>query len=131
MIRWLAFKAFMKKGWVWVKTYWYLPVSALWMVVTWFFFRQKAAMMIENFKETREAHKKEIDIINKSKEEEVNIIKEKIEKSVERNRKAEEEYRKTTEAIDKHASERAELLKLEDLEILAGELKKLVKGERK
>ena len=88
-------------------------------------------MMIENFKETREAHKKEIDIINKSKEEEVNIIKEKIEKSVERNRKTEEEYRKTTEAIDKHAGERAELLKLEDLETLAGELKKLVKGERK
>jgi len=67
MIQWIAFKAFLKKVWVWTKTYWYVPLSALWMVVTWFFFRQKAASMVDNFKETRKAHKKEMILLIRRK----------------------------------------------------------------
>ncbi len=83
MIQWIAFKAFVKKAYLWIKTYWYVPIGALWALGTWFFFRQKASMMVDNFKETRKAHKKEIEIINNSKEEEVKTINEKVDKHLE------------------------------------------------
>ena len=69
MVQWIALKILVKKVYLWVKTYWYVPFAVAYAIVTWFFFRQKAAFMLDNLRETRKAHKKEIDILNKSKEE--------------------------------------------------------------
>ncbi len=126
MIQWIAFKAFLKKVWVWTKTYWYVPLSALWMVVTWFFFRQKAASMVDNFKETRKAHKKEIDIINKAKEEEVKTINEKVDKHLKSVKESEDRFNTTHEALSKKEKERAEELKAKDNVTLANELRKMM-----
>ena len=131
MIQWIAFKAFLKKAWVWTKTYWYVPLSALWMVVTWFFFRQKAAMMMDNLKETRKAHKKEVEIINKAKEEEVKIIKTKVDEHLERTREADERFNTSVAATSKKVKERAEELRTKDNVTLANELRKMVSGRKK
>jgi hypothetical protein len=130
MIQWIAFKAFVKKAYVWIKNYWYVPLSILWAIITWFFFRQKAAMMVDNLKETRKAHKKEIEIINTSKEEEVKTIKEKVDKHIKNVKEAEDRFNTRSEDISKRTDERAEELKKMDNEILAKELKKMM-GKKK
>ena len=130
MIQWIAFKALLKKVWVWTKTYWYVPLSALWMVVTWFFFRQKAASMVDNFKETRKAHKKEIDIINKAKEEEVKTINEKVDEHLKRTKAAEEIFNTSTAATSKKMKERAEELREKDNVTLANALKKMMEKNK-
>ena len=130
MIQWIALKAFLKKAWVWTKTYWYVPLSALWMVVTWFFFRQKAASMVDNFKETRKAHKKEIDIINKAKEEEVKTINEKVDDHLRRTKAAEEIFNTSTAATSKKMKVRTEELREKDNVTLANALKKMMEKNK-
>jgi len=129
MIQWIAFKTSVKKIYLWIKTYWYVPVGTLWAIVTWFFFRQKASAMVDNFNETREAHRKEIDIINKSKEEEVSVLKGVVAKSREEDKKAEEKYRKTSADIKKKSNARKKDLVDQETAELADQLKKMMDGE--
>jgi len=131
MIQWIAFKALLKKSYIWVKTYWYVPLSLLYAFITWFFFRQKASMMIDNLRETRKAHKKEVDIINKAKEEEVKNITEKIDVHLERTKEAEKRFNIRSEDISKRTDERAEELRKLDNEVLAKELRKMVSRRKK
>jgi hypothetical protein len=131
MIQALAVKTFLKKSWVWTKNYWYVPVGFFWMVLTWFFFRQKATAMLGNFKETRKAHKKEIDLINKSKEEEVRSINEKVDEHLKRDKESEEKYKESSKKIEeKSAVRKIELMKKENEE-LAEELKKIISRKKK
>jgi hypoxanthine phosphoribosyltransferase len=131
MIQWAALKAFSKKAYLWIKTYWYVPIGALWAIATWFFFRQKATLMVDNFKETRKAHKKEVDIINKSKEEEVKTIKEKVDAHLIRTKEAEERYATASATTSKKVKERAEELRKKDNDVLADELRKIIGGGNK
>jgi len=131
MVQWIAFKAALKKLYIWVKTYWYVPLSLLYAFITWFFFRQKASMMIDNLRETRKAHKKEVDIINKAKEEEVKSITEKIDVHLERTKEAEKRFNTRSEDLSKRTDERAEELKKMDNKVLATELKKMITRRKK
>ena len=128
MIQWIALKAFAKKAYLWVKTYWYVPIAAIWAIGTWFFFRQKASAMVDNFNETRKAHKKEIDIINKSKEKEVSVLKDVVNKSREEDRKATANFNKTSEDIKKKAIARKKELVDQETEELAEKLNKMMEG---
>ena len=130
MIQWVAFKAFVKKAYVWIKNYWYVPLSLLWAIVTWFFFRQKAAMMVDNLKETRKAHKKEIEIINSSKEEEVKTIKEKVDNHLKNTKESEDKFNAKRKALSKKEENRAEELKEKDNVALANELKKMMEKKK-
>ncbi len=127
----LAIKTFLKKAWVWTKNYWYVPLGALWTVVTWFFFRQKAAMLVDNFRETQKSHRKEIDLINKSKDEEVKSITDKVSEHLERDKSAEEKHKKEVEKTEKKVAARAEELRTKDNEELADELKKVIKKRKR
>ena len=130
MIQWVAFKAFVKKAYLWIKTYWFVPIGALWALATWFFFRQKASMMVDNFKETRKAHKKEVEIINNSKEEEVKTINEKVDKHLKNVKEDEDRFNTTHEALSKKEKERAEELKAKDNVTLANELRKMMRRSK-
>lgn len=67
----LAIKVFVKKIYIWVKNHWYIPLSLFAASLTWFFYRQKSQVMVENVKKTREAHKKEVEIIEDAHKKEV------------------------------------------------------------
>ena len=86
-------------------------------------------MMIDNLRETRKAHKKEIDIINKAKEEEVKTINEKVDDHLKRTKAAEERFNTSTAATSKKMKERAKELKAKDNVTLANELKKMMEEE--
>ena len=85
---------------------------------------------MDNFKETRKAHKKEIEIINNSKEEEVKTIKEKVDKHIKNVKEAEDRFNTTHEALSKKEKDRAEELKTKDNVTLANELKKMMEKKK-
>jgi len=131
MAQWIALKILVKKVYLWVKAYWYVPFAIAYAIVTWFFFRQKAAFMLDNLRDTRKAHKKEIDILNKSKEEEVGMIKSKVGEHLERAEEAEKRFNTRSADISKRTDTRAEELKNMDNKVLATELKKIIKRRKK
>tara|TARA_R110000824_G_scaffold98663_3_gene235299 strand:+ start:4508 stop:4903 length:396 start_codon:yes stop_codon:yes gene_type:complete len=131
MVQWIVFKAFTKKAYLWVKTYWYVPIGAMWAIITWFFFRQKASSMVDNFNETRKAHRKEVDIITKSKEDEVSVLKGLVAKSREEDKAAQAKFKKTSEDIKKKSASRKKELVDQETAVLADKLKKMMDGESK
>tara|TARA_Y100000310_G_scaffold343256_1_gene450017 strand:+ start:2690 stop:3085 length:396 start_codon:yes stop_codon:yes gene_type:complete len=130
MMQILAVKTFLKKSWVWTKNYWYVPVGFFWMVITWFFFRQKAETMLGNFKETQKAHKKEIDLINKSKEEEVKGINRKVDEHLKKDKESEERYRESSKKIKERSVVRKIELAKKENEELAEELRKMIERRK-
>lgn len=105
----LAIKTFLKKAYVLVKNYWYVPVGLIVTMVTWFFYRQKAEVMVDNLKKTREAHKKEIGIINDAHEKEILSRDKTLNKFVENNeileRNLREKVKKINDKIEKRKKE--------------------------
>lgn len=95
----LAIKTFLKKAYVLVKNYWYVPLGLLVTAITWFFYRQKAEVMVDNLKKTREAHKKEIDVINDAHKKEAVAKDKAINKFVENNKMLEEHLEERVKVI--------------------------------
>ena len=65
MITWLAVQTFLKKAWAWCKKYWQILVGAAIPVVIWLLTR-KSDSLNEVFEKTKEAHKKELEVIEES-----------------------------------------------------------------
>jgi hypothetical protein len=127
MIQLLAAKTYLKKAYVWLKNYWYVPFSVMFAIVTWFFYRQKSAMLAENLKATRESHKKEIEEVNKVHEKHISERQNRVDL-----------YRSNRDALDKSKAEkeakakadqeaRKEELKKKEIHAIAEELKKFHK----
>ena len=103
---WLAFKLFIKKSWLWLKTYWYWPIVLIYTFVLWFFFRKNASAAIGVLEIRSDSYKKQIDVINEThvaeikKKEELNkVFNETIEK-------VEVELEKKSETLDKNKKKR-------------------------
>ena len=98
----LALKILLKKSWVLIKNYWYFPVLLGYTLVMWLFFRKNNAATLEVLKTSQDSYKKQINVINKSHEEELakrdEIIKEynKVIQNIER------EYEGKQEALGKN-----------------------------
>ena len=58
MIQLIVAKNYLKRVYTWVKNHWYVPFGLLFAVTTWFFYRQKSVMLVDNLKEARVSHKK-------------------------------------------------------------------------
>jgi ABC-type transporter lipoprotein component MlaA len=89
MLSWIAVKTFIKKAWVWTKKYWYLPALAVYTLVLWIFFRDKAQKAIEVYLSSRQSYEDQIDAINQAHKEEID-----------KRDKILEEYSKVLEAIE-------------------------------
>ena len=103
---WLAFKLFIKKSWLWLKTYWYWPIVLIYTFVLWFFFRKNASAAIGVLEIRSDSYKKQIDVINEThvaeikKKEELNkVFNETIEK-------VEAELEKKNETLDRNKKKR-------------------------
>ena len=126
MIQWMAIKAFLKKAYLWIKTYWYVPIGAIFVVFVWFFYRQKAEMLIENFMKTVEAHKKEVETIDKARKKEAKKIKKAALDGIEKREEAEKKYNDTKAEIEEDRNSKEEELKAADTEELAEKIKEMI-----
>ncbi|MCW4031011.1 MAG: hypothetical protein NWE80_01460 [Candidatus Bathyarchaeota archaeon] len=126
MIQWMAVKAFLKKAYLWIKAYWYVPIGAIFVVFVWFFYRQKAEMLIENFMKTVEAHKKEVETIDKARKKEAKKIKKAALDGIEKREQAEKKYNDTKAEIEEDRNSKEEELKAADTEELAEKIKEMI-----
>ena len=70
-MNWIAFKFSVKKTWLWLKTYWYVPLVLLYTLVLWLVFRKDGAAAIGALEIKSDSYKKQIDVINKTHEAEI------------------------------------------------------------
>tara|TARA_R110000824_G_scaffold5670_9_gene26098 strand:+ start:31973 stop:32365 length:393 start_codon:yes stop_codon:yes gene_type:complete len=68
---WLAVKTFLKKAWVWIKNYWYVPALLVYTVVLWLIFRKRNDKLLQMFEISKESYQKEIEAINAAHADEV------------------------------------------------------------
>ena len=97
---------FVKKSWLWLKTYWYFPIAIIYTFIVWFVFRKDGTSAIGVLEIKSDSYKKQIDVINKiheaetKKKEELNkVFNETIEK-------VEVELKKKNETLDRHKKKR-------------------------
>ena len=62
---------FFKKAWIWLKTHWYLPLLLVALVCVWWSGRARTERILKMFDASKESYKKQIDVLNKSHEEEL------------------------------------------------------------
>ena len=87
--------------------------------------------MVDNFNETRKAHKQEVDIINKSKEKEVSVLRDVVARSRQEEEKATSKFNETSRDIKKKADARKKELVDQETAELAEKLKKMMDGGTK
>jgi hypothetical protein len=117
---------FVKKSWLWLKTYWYFPIAIIYTFIVWFVFRKDGTSAIGVLEIKSDSYKKQIDVINKAheaetkKKEELNkVFNETIEK-------VEVELKKNNEVLDKNKKKRIKEIvenHSDDPKVLAGLVK--------
>jgi len=127
----LAIKTFLKKAYVLVKNYWYVPLGLLATAITWFFYKQKAEVMVDNLKKTREAHKKEVGVINDAHKKEVIARDKAVNKFVENNKAIEEQLKERVKVITTKIEQRKKEHGSKEIEELAKALAdSIAKGKK-
>ena len=98
-LTWLAIKTFFKKVWAWCKKYWQLLVGAaipiLIMIIT-----RKSGNISKILEVASDSHKKEVDAINKSHEEEIRKREEALRKYEETVLLIEEKYKEENRVLE-------------------------------
>ena len=99
MITFLTLKTVLKKAWVWIKHNWHVPAVLIYTLVLWMVFRRKdtAFAVLE---ERNKSYKDQIDVINKSHEEELEKRNKVIEKYNDLITKIEEKYSADRQELD-------------------------------
>jgi len=99
VITFLALKTVLKKAWVWIKHNWHVPAVLVYTLVLWAMFRRKdtASTILE---ERNKSYKNQIDVINKSHEEELEKRNKIIEKYNGLIIKIEEKYSADRQELD-------------------------------
>lgn len=125
---WLAFKTIVKKSWIVLKNYWYVPAILVYTLLMWIFFRKDNTKLLEMFDIADKNYKKEIEILNKTHEEEVKKKNELIAEHLALIAEIEEQH--SVKLEDLEGSKRKELDKIirenkENPEVLAEEMSKL------
>lgn len=93
MIQWVAFKTFLKKAWVWLKHYWYVPVMLVIGIVAWCAGRRDTAGILKMFEESKASYQKEIAVLKDAHSAEIQKRDELLKKHNETLKKIEEEYK--------------------------------------
>ena len=91
-MKWLVFKAFVKKAWAWCKKYWQLLVGMTIPLVIWLLSRDYGKLD-KVLQKTKETHKKEVDAIEKAHQEEIQKREESLRKYKETLSEVEKKYK--------------------------------------
>ena len=116
-MKWMAFKLSLKKAWVWTKNNWYVPLLLMGLLVAFLvsiIARNGAYMssLLDLLDNSRESHKKEVDILNVSHAREVEEKKKILETYNKNVKDLEEEYDKQDSSLDE--KKKKELKRLVD-----------------
>jgi hypothetical protein len=119
---------FIKKAWVWIRHYWYIPALLIYTIILWLFFRKSNNKLLEVLSITKDSYKKEVHAINTAhkkelkKREEIVLLYQETLKNIENeyNIKIKELSSKRQKEIKKIVEENRE-----DPSVLAKEMKKL------
>ena len=63
---WPAFKHGLKKAWSWVRNYWYVPVLLAYTFILMVVFRRDGIQVLEVLNASKESHRKQVDVLNKT-----------------------------------------------------------------
>ena len=97
----MGIKLFFKKTWAWLKTYWYIPLLASWLIIAWLIFRKdNAGDILDVFYNAEQSYKKQIEAIDKAHAEEIR-----------KRDRALSKYQRTIEQLEKELERRRMLLK--------------------
>jgi hypothetical protein len=67
-MNWPALKHVLKKVWVWLKTYWYVPALLVYTLVLMVVFRKDGANALGVLEASKDSYKKQIDVLNETHE---------------------------------------------------------------
>jgi len=67
-MNWPALKHVLKKVWVWLKTYWYVPALLVYTLVLMIVFRKDGANALGVLEASKDSYKKQIDVLNETHE---------------------------------------------------------------
>jgi hypothetical protein len=121
-------KLFLKKAWVWLRHYWYIPALVIYTLVLWAFFRRSNNNLLKVLSITKDSYEKEIQVIKSTHEKELQKREEIVFLYQETLKKLETEFSIKTK--DLSIKKQKEIKKLveenkEDPSNLAEEMKKL------
>jgi len=105
-VTFLAVKTFLKKAWVWLKNYWHFPALLIYTLIMWLVFRKNNAVTLEVLKNSQDSYRKQIDAINKSREEEMKKRDEIIKRYQDTIEKLEEERKRKNEELTEKEKKR-------------------------
>lgn len=69
-LTWPAIKLFLKKAWIWCKHHWKIIALIVWTIVIWVVARGNTRAMMKVLDAARKSYKDEVDILNKTHEDE-------------------------------------------------------------
>jgi hypothetical protein len=59
-------KLFLKKAWVWFKTYWHVPAVLVYTFVLWVLFRRNGTAALEVLESSRKSYEEQIDVLKET-----------------------------------------------------------------
>tara|TARA_R110000824_G_scaffold400846_1_gene609528 strand:- start:7068 stop:7472 length:405 start_codon:yes stop_codon:yes gene_type:complete len=123
-VSWFAFKLFVKKSWLWLKTYWYFPLVIIYTLVMWLVFRKNGLAAFGALEIKSDSYKEQIKVLNnvheaekKEKEQLSKVFNETIEKvEIELKKKSEnldrDKKKRVKEIVEKHSDDPERLAQL-------------------
>ena len=64
-MEWIAFKAIVSKGWLWLKEHWQIPGLLLWSLIVYFFTRRNSDAIIDVLNAKKDSYEKQINELKK------------------------------------------------------------------
>ena len=72
LLAWVAVSHFLKKAWVWFKTYWHVPAVLVYTVVLWILFRRNGAAVLGVLESSRKSYEDQINVLKETHAREIN-----------------------------------------------------------
>ena len=109
-MNWIVVKGALKKGWIWLKTYWYVPALLAYTFVMIVVFRRDAPGASKVLEVRKESFKKQVDVIEEAHEREVEKKKEVVKKYNKVIKELENEHTTRSVRLDAHKKKRIKKL---------------------
>ena len=117
MMSWLVVKKTLKSSWLWLKTYWHVPLLIIWSIVVYVLSKRNTDALVEVMEARKESYEKQINELKTRHNNEI----------IERDRLI-NQYHETVSAIEKKYEEQKKKLKAKEKKKIK-EIVKKSKGE--
>lgn len=114
---WLVVKKTLKSSWLWLKTYWHVPLLIIWSIVVYVLSKRNTDALVEVMEARKESYEKQINELKTRHNNEI----------IERDRLI-KQYHETVSAIEKKYEEQKKKLKVKEKKKIKEIIKKS-KGE--